>query len=289
MPEGDTIFRAAAQLRKAIEGARVRSFRSDVLPHAQLEGLRIDKVEARGKNLLLRFESGRLLRTHMRMKGSWHIYREGEPWQRAARQARVELHADNGFVAVLFGATQETAYRPSTGEAPYLTVPVIELLEDDRALEASEVGSLGPDATTDSFDAAEAVRRLSSAPALAIGDALLHQNLIAGAGNVIKSEALYLCRQDPFALIADLPVARLDAVVAEAHRLLLRNRDGGPRTSRESLDGGRLWVYGRSGQPCRVCGASLRMQRQGASARSTYFCPACQPATSALGLRNERR
>ena len=129
MPEGDTIFRAAAQLRKAIEGAHVRSFRSDVLPRAQLDGRRIERVEARGKNLLVRFEGGRILRTHMRMKGSWHTYREGEPWQRPAWQARVELHADNGFVAVLFGATRETASRPSTGEAPYLTVPVIELLD----------------------------------------------------------------------------------------------------------------------------------------------------------------
>lgn len=280
MPEGDTIFRAATQLRKAIEGARVRSFRSDVLPRASLDGQRIEKVEARGKNLLVRFESGRVLRTHMRMKGSWHLYREGEPWQRAARQARVELHADNGFVAVLFGATRETAYRPSTGEAPYLTVPIIELLEDGSALEAGEVGQLGPDATSDQFDAAEALRRLSGAAALEVGDAILHQDLIAGAGNVIKSEALFICRQDPFALIGALDPAALEKLVAEVRRLLLRNRGGGQRTARESLDGGRLWVYGRSGQPCRVCGEKVRMQRQGKAARSTYYCAACQPATA---------
>ena len=281
MPEGDTIFRAAAQLRRALEGARVRSFRSDVLPAAraaQLDGQRIERVEARGKNLLVRFEGGRVLRTHMRMKGSWHLYREGEPWQRAPRQARVELHADNGFVAVLFGATRETAYRPSTGEAPSLTVPIIELLDDDAALLAGEVGQLGPDATTDGFDAAEAHRRLRSRPGLALGDALLQQGLIAGLGNVIKSETLFLCRQDPFVRTGELPDARLDAVIAEAHRLLLRNRGGGQRTSRESLDGGRLWVYARSGQPCRVCGAAVRMERQGAAGRSTYFCPLCQPA-----------
>ena len=278
MPEGDTIFRAAAQLRRAIEGARVRSFRSDALPRAALDGQRIEKVEARGKNLLVRFESGRVLRTHMRMKGSWHLYREGEPWQRARRQARIELHADNGFVAVLFGATRETAYRPRTGEAPYLTVPIIELLEDGRALEAGEVGQLGPDATTDAFDPAEARRRLRSRPGLPVGEALLHQGLIAGVGNVIKSETLFICRQDPFAPVGGLPDQRLDAVIAEAHRLLVRNRDGGPRTARESLDGGRLWVYGRSGRPCRVCGASLRMERQGPAARSTYYCAACQPA-----------
>ena len=277
MPEGDTIFRAATQLRKAIEGARVLSFRSDVLPRARLDGQRIDRVEARGKNLLVRFEGGRILRTHMRMKGSWHIYREGEPWQRAARQARVELHADNGFVAVLFGATKETAVRPSTGEAPVLTVPVIELL-DERELEAGEVGKLGPDATSDAFDRDEARRRLRSEAGLTLGEAVMHQGLIAGVGNVIKCETLFLCRQDPFALVRDLEDAQLNAVIAEAHRLLLRNRGGGLRTSRDSLDGGRLWAYGRSGKPCRVCGAAIRMQRQGAAGRSTYFCPHCQAA-----------
>ncbi len=280
MPEGDTIFRAATQLRRAIEGARVRSFRSDVLPkaqQAQLEGQRIEEVFARGKNLLLRFEAGLILRTHMRMKGSWHIYREAEPWLRAERQARVELHADNGFVAVLFGATKETAYRPKTGEAPYLTVPIIELLNQSE-LESGEVGQLGPDATTDAFDRFEARRRLRSRPELAIGDALLQQGLVAGLGNVIKCETLFLCRQDPFVLTFDLPDASLDLLIAEAHRLLLRNRHGGPRTSRESLDGGRLWVYGRSGQPCRLCGSKIAMQRQGAAGRSTYFCTACQRA-----------
>ena len=255
----------------------MRSFRSDVLPRAQLDGRRIERVEARGKNLLVRFEGGRILRTHMRMKGSWHIYREGEPWQRPAWQARVELHADNGLVAVLFGATRATAYRPSTGEAPYLTVPVIELL-DERQLEAGEVGKLGPDATSDAFDTAEARRRLRSGQSLAIGEAVLHQGLIAGVGNVIKCETLFLCRQDPFARVGDLSDAQLDAVTAEAHRLLLRNRGGGLRTTRESLDGGRLWVYGRSGKPCRVCGAAIRMQRQGAAGRSTYYCPLCQDA-----------
>ncbi len=277
MPEGDTIFRAATQLRKALEGARVRSFRSDVLPQAQLDGQRVEEVSARGKNLIMRFEKGLILRTHLRMKGSWHLYREGEPWQRAQRQARVELHADNGFVAVLFGATRETALRPSTGEAPSLTVPIIELVSASD-LERGEVGRLGPDATSDAFDAAEAHRRLRSRPELQIGDAILQQGLIAGVGNVIKSEALFLCRQDPFTQAGDLDDARLESVIAEARRLLVRNRDGGQRTSRESLDGGRLWVYGRSGRPCRVCGAKIRMQRQGAAGRSTYYCPVCQPA-----------
>ena len=257
MPEGDTIFRAATTLRRALEGARVSSFRSTVL-RENLAGLRIERVEARGKNLLVHFGDGRVLRTHMRMSGSWHIYREGEPWQRPAWQAKVELHADNGFVAVLFNA------------------PVIELL-DAAALEEGEVGRLGPDATADAFDPALARARLQALGPMSIGEALLHQGAMAGVGNVIKAETLFLCRQDPFAAVEALEQAQLEKLIAESRRLLLRNRSGaGMRTSRESLDGGRLWVYGRSGKPCRVCGTPVKMRRQGAAARSTYYCPSCQ-------------
>ena len=103
MPEGDTIFRAATALRKALVGARVTQFRSEKLGRGPV-GERIEDVSAKGKNLLVRFEKGRTLRTHMRMRGSWHIYRAGERWRRPGFHARLELHADNGFVAVCFAA-----------------------------------------------------------------------------------------------------------------------------------------------------------------------------------------
>src|SRR5438105_2446934 len=108
MPEGDTIFRAATALRKALQGARVTQFRSVKLGRGPL-GERIEEVTARGKNLLLRFEKGRTLRTHMMMHGSWHIYREGERWRRPGFQARVELHVDNGLVAVCVAALDDRA------------------------------------------------------------------------------------------------------------------------------------------------------------------------------------
>ena len=254
MPEGDTIFRAATSLRKALLGARVTSFESAVLRGPFPIGERIETVEARGKNLLLRFENGRALRTHMMMSGSWHLYREGEKWQRPAWQARLVLHADNGFLAVCFNA------------------PVVEWL--GKGEEA--IARLGPDATSDSFDAAAALARLSARAELTIGEALLDQSALAGVGNVIKSEALFRCRANPFAKVAGLPVALLRKLVDDSHALLVRNREGGPRTTRISLDGGRLWVYGRSGKPCLVCGTTIRMRRQGTQARSTYFCEICQ-------------
>lgn len=248
MPEGDTIFRAATVLRKALQGARVKTFASERLGQGPV-GERIESVEARGKNLLLRFERGRALRTHMRMQGSWHLYRSGEKWQKPARLARVAIEADNGFVAVCFNA------------------PVVEWLREEA------LARLGPDATADGFDAEEARRRLRALGSATLEQALLTQSALAGVGNVIKCEALFIERRDPFRTVASLSDAELLALVGRCHALLVRNRAGGPRTSRESLDGGRLWVYGRGGKPCRVCGGPIRTRR---TARLTWSCAHCQ-------------
>jgi endonuclease-8 len=245
MPEGDTIFRAATALRKALAGARVTRFESAKLGRGPL-GERIESVEARGKNLLVRFEKGRTLRTHMMLHGSWHIYREGERWQRPRFQARVEMHADNGFVAVCFAA------------------PVVEWLRDPGL-------DLGPDATSDGFDAREAVRRLQSLGDMPVEQALLEQRAIAGVGNAIKCEALFVARVDPFARVGALPPESLARLVEESHRLLVRNRSAGPRSSRPL--GPRFWVYGRAFKPCLVCGEEIRLRR---ASRITWFCPSCQ-------------
>jgi endonuclease-8 len=164
-------------------------------------------------------------------------------------QARVELHADNGFVALCFAA------------------PVVEWLREEK------LGRLGPDATTDGFDATEALRRLRTLDAMPLERALLTQSAMAGVGNVIKCEALFIDRRDPLRPVAALADADLSALIDRCHRLLVRNRTAGPRTSRDSLDGGRLWVYGRGGKPCRVCGAAIRIAR---TARLTWYCAHCQ-------------
>ena len=252
MPEGDTIFRAATTLRKALVGARVTRFNSARLGRGPV-GERIEEVSARGKNLLVRFENGRTLRTHMMMHGSWHLYREGERWRRPGFQARVEMHADNGMVAVCFGA------------------PVVEWLRAGSL-------DLGPDATTDEFDVAEAVRRLQWLHDTAVEQALLTQSAMAGVGNVIKCEALFIRRVDPFAPVGSLSPEALEALVAECHRLLVRNRTQGPRTARDSLGTQRTWVYGRAGKPCAVCGNEIRVRRV---ERITYYCPECQRAAGA--------
>jgi endonuclease-8 len=261
MPEGDTLFRAARTLASVLEGKSIVRVHSPLaaLEHPRLVGRRIDRVEARGKNLLMRFDDGRMLRTHLRMHGSWHVYRTGERWQRAAWRARLVLEVE-GFVAVCFDA------------------PVVELSRASIAEQRPALAALGPDILTPDFDHAEARRRLRALPDRELGDAILEQRALAGIGNIYKSETLFVCRADPFAKVASLEDAELDRVIAEARTLMLRNIEPGRRmrTTRMDAPRARFHVYGRSGAPCFACGAAIRMRRQGEAARSTYFCPSCQ-------------
>lgn len=260
MPEGDTIFRAARTLSKVLDGKTLIAVESPLpaIDGAGLAGRRVEKVEARGKNLLVAFDDGRVLHTHMRMTGSWHVYRPGERWQRPRRQARVVL-ATEEFVTVCFDA------------------PVVRLLAPAEIPRDRLLAGLGPDILAPDFDLAEARRRLRGLGDLAIGEAVMRQSAVAGIGNVYKSETLFLCGIDPFASIAALSDRALGRILEKARALMQANLRGGPRETRPSLTRERTWVYGRSGRTCRRCGTAIRMRRQGTDARSTYWCPRCQP------------
>jgi endonuclease-8 len=259
MPEGDTLFRIATTLHAALAGGRVTACDSPLAP-----------IQARGKHLLLSFDDGRTLRTHLRMHGAWHLYRPGEEWQKPARSARFTLAVEGprgAFVAVCFSA------------------PEVELIAGAEALARHpRLSRLGPDATTDAFDLEAALARLQARPEEPIGVALMRQGTVAGIGNVIKSETLFLERQAPFALVETLPPPQQRALLGRAHDLLVKNRVRGARTTREEGRptrfgpgrGPRLWVYGRSGKPCLRCGTKIEMRRQGDAGRSTYFCKTCQ-------------
>ncbi|MFN3649234.1 MAG: Fpg/Nei family DNA glycosylase [Armatimonadota bacterium] len=269
MPEGDTIYRTAATLRKALLERVVTRFDALVPEVAAVDsrtpvaGRTVEAVEPRGKHLLIRFSAAPpagplVLHTHMRMTGSWHVYRPGEKWQKPERYARVVIHTD-AFVVPCFSA------------------PVVELLSAWQADRHPDLRSLGPDAITPEFDPEEALRRLQRLPESEIAVALLNQRVLAGVGNIYKSEVLFVCRVSPFARVGELPEETLRGLITESHRLLTLNRSGGSRRTVFGLDEGkRLWVYGRSGEPCRACGEPVRMRRQGIDARSTYFCPRCQ-------------
>jgi endonuclease-8 len=274
MPEGDTIFRAARTLHRALAGKVVTRFES-VFPQltrvdedTPIAGRTVEAVSSSGKHLLMSLSGDLVLRTHMRMNGSWHIYRPGEAWQRGKRDMRVLL-ATADFVAVGFN------------------IPVAEWLRGTALTRHEELRKLGPDLLADDFDAAEAARRLRERGSVAIADALLNQRVVAGIGNVYKSEVLFACRVDPFALVRALTDEQVSCLIATARKFLRANVSEGlaamttylgfRKTTRRDDPGQRLWVYGRAAQPCRRCRTPVRMAKQGRDARLTYWCAACQP------------
>ena len=277
MPEGDTIFRAARTLHRALAGKPVVRFES-VFPHltrvhhdSPLTGRTIDDVRAAGKHVLMRFSGDLILRTHMRMNGSWHIYRPGEKWQRPSRSMRIVVGTAD-FEAVGFD------------------IPVAEMIKGKDLRRHDELRQLGPDLLAEDFDAGEAARRIRARGAAEIADVLLNQRVLAGIGNVYKSEVLFSCGVSPFAVVSSLSDSAIDCLVATGRRFLRANvtdhlaamttYTGFRRTTRRSDPKERLWVYGRAGDPCRKCGTPISIRAQGRDARLTYWCERCQPSTS---------
>ncbi|TMG25470.1 MAG: Fpg/Nei family DNA glycosylase [Chloroflexi bacterium] len=254
MPEGDTLFRTAVGLRPHLVGKTITSARArQPGPQAErLVGSTVQSVEAVGKNLLVRFDNGLEVRTHLRMNGSWHRYRPGERWRRPASRARLVLEVP-GTVAVCFDA------------------PVVELFESRAEEIHPALRGLGPDLLSPEFDPAEATRRLR-APDRAthpIAEALVDQRALAGIGNIWKSETLFAERIWPFTPVGDLPEEALEGLVRTAGRKLVAS--AGSHAERAE-------VYGRAGRPCRRCGATVVSRQHGDLRRTTYWCPSCQPA-----------
>ncbi len=161
-----------------------------------------------------------------------------------------------------------------------LQASVVELLEARAAAHHPALVRLGPDVLGEGFDPSDARARLRARGELEIGVALLDQTALAGIGNVYKSEVLFLCGISPRARVRELDDATLDRIVATARRLMRNNLRPGPRRTTSSLSGARLFVYRRSGHPCRRCGTLLRRLVQGEQARSSYYCPGCQPSVA---------
>ena len=263
MPEGDTIWRTARTLRAALAGRTVTGFESSLPEVAargraqRLVGRTVEAVESRGKHLLLHFSGGASLHTHLRMTGSWHVYRPATRGRAPAHLARAVVRTD-AYVAVCFQA------------------PVVELLTLVELRAHAPLQSLGPDLLAPDFDPALARARLRARDDAEIGDALLDQTALAGIGNVYKSEVLFLCGVNPFRKVADLADEVLDRIVATAGVQMKRNLGGGTRRTTPGLEVQPLWVYEQGGRPCRRCGSAITRRLQGAAARSTYWCPRCQ-------------
>ncbi|MGH3983972.1 MAG: DNA-formamidopyrimidine glycosylase family protein [Pseudonocardiaceae bacterium] len=261
MPEGDTVYLAAKRMTAALSGKRLTrgELRHPQLAEHDLSGLTVLGVPSVGKHMFTRFDDGRSLHTHFRMDGTWHLYRPGQRWRRPGHQARAVL------------TTQE---RVAVG-----------FLLHDMAIVATQdehhlVGHLGPDLLKpdwDDNDAAVAAQRLRGHPGVELGLALLDQRIMAGIGNLYKTEMCFLLGVSPWIPVRDIDP---DVVVALARRLLLANGDRPEQsTTGELARGKQHWVYERSGKPCRRCAGSVIRAVQGNDlyARNTYYCPRCQP------------
>jgi endonuclease VIII len=279
MPEGDTIFRAARTLHRALAGEVVTGFES-VLPKlervevdAGVTGRHVEKVEANGKWTLMHFSGDLILLTHMLMSGSWHIYRPGERWRRRRLDMRVII-------------------RTAKIEAVGFSLPIAEFHTADSLRRRRVFNQIGPSVLAPEFDDAEIVRRLRSRAELAVGEALLSQSLLAGIGNVFKSEICFACGVHPFRTVGSLSILEITSMVSTARKFLLANvadtsgekivtYTGIRRTTGRSDSEENLWVYGRRGEPCRRCGAAIESRKQGLDARVSFWCLQCQPLGSA--------
>jgi endonuclease-8 len=272
VPEGDTIFRAAHTLHRHMSGKPVTRFESvypaltRVAEDTPIVGRTIASVTSRGKNLLMAFSGDLVLRTHMRMNGSWHIYPADAPWRRPRRDMRV-LVGTADAVAVGFN------------------IPVAEFLTARDLARHAPLQSLGPDLLDPAFDPDEALRRIRTHGRDPIGDVLLNQRVVAGIGNVFKSEILFGAGIDPFTpahALRDTDVRRLlDVARAQMRANVLDPAQTlsvavGRRTTGSLDPNEKLWVYGRGGRPCRRCGTRIESRASGPDARRTYWCPRCQ-------------
>ncbi|MGZ4302391.1 MAG: DNA-formamidopyrimidine glycosylase family protein [Gaiellaceae bacterium] len=243
MPEGDALHRAARRLQVLVgqqlevETPHPRAAVKQLAPC--LDGLRLEHVEAIGKNLLLRFEGGLVLRSHLRMKGRWLVLRRdapifGRPW--------LVLRGDEYVGAMFNGA----------------------VLELDKGI----ARRLGPDILAEPPDYDAMLERLHTEnPQRQVGDALLDQRLVAGIGNLWKAESLWHARVSPWRRLAEVSDAELRATLEAAHRLMRGRLDGAP---------GSAQAYRRKGRPCPRCGAAIKSWPQGDDARMAYWCPECQ-------------
>ena len=264
MPEGDTIWRTANALRPRLVGKPLLG----VSPEAfqKLEGTTVTAVEANGKHLLIRFDSGLVLHTHMRMTGAWHLYRPGEAWRKPAGLAKIVLNNED-TVAVLFSA------------------PVVELVREREAVR--DLAHLGPDILSGGtsplsavlgeasarptplapeLDLDEVLRRARASVRKTLGELLLDQRVAAGIGNIYRCESLWRLRLDPWKPPAELSDKELGKVYREARRMM-----------QDALRGRfRAAVHGKTGRSCPRCEGRIACRHQGDPPRFVYYCPTCQ-------------
>jgi len=260
VPEGDAVWFTARRLHEALAGRTLTrsDFRVPRYATVNLTGQTVTEAAARGKHLLIRTDRGLTVHTHLKMDGAWRI-------TPASGRPPAQIHT----LRVVLANAEWVAAGYQLG--------ITEVLRTSR--EGEVIGHLGPDLLGDDWDPVEAVRRLSLLPDRTIGEALLDQKSLAGAGVIFATEMLFLRGIDPWRPVGSVSVDDLTALVELGHRLLDASKErpghvttGDPRPGREN------WAYGRAGRPCRRCGTPIRKGRQGppGQERPRFWCPNCQ-------------
>jgi endonuclease-8 len=268
MPEGDTLFIAAKKLDALLTGRIITRFASPLpeLKEQNVEGQRVSTVRAHGKHLIIELGDGRALLSFLRMQGKWSAFEKARVRPRLLQKTARDPAWDDEETTLIIET--ETS-------AAILSRAALVVLAPLAKVEA-RLSGLGPDLLSPDYDQAEVLSRLHDSPELTIAEALLRQSIVAGIGNVYKSEVLFLEKVSPFATVASLDDATLERVLKRARELMRRNLNGPRRTTFGTFAGSAFFVYERSGQHCLKCDTKIRMRRQGTLQRSTYFCPECQ-------------
>ncbi|HVD86705.1 MAG TPA: DNA-formamidopyrimidine glycosylase family protein [Solirubrobacterales bacterium] len=251
MAEGDTILRLARRFQSTLVGETVTaaapSPRGGALGIERLDGRRLQSAEARGKHLLLDFGEVSL-HSHLGMSGGWHFYRHGAVWRRPRSSAWAVL-SGGGWDVVQFGG------------------PTLRVMPTSRLRRDPQIVRLGPDILADDFDPEAVVATIGADPSRGLGDALLDQQLVAGIGNIFKSEACFAAGVDPWRPVGDLSGEELRAVLSAARTLMLEAVESGRHPQR---------IYRRRQGACPNCRGPISSRGQGDANRTTYWCPRCQ-------------
>ena len=256
MPEGDSIRTAANRIGAALIDRDIETIET---PHPRfgvdhwpqkLAGRKVEAVDTHGKHLLLRFEGGLTIHSHLRMSGAWAVYPRDRRWRRGRHRAWLVIRTADNDVVQFDG-------------------PVLELMTDGRSRFDRRLAQLGPDVLADDFDDAAFLRRVrQDDPTRTLGDALLDQRNVAGIGNIWKSEGCFAAQVDPWRRLRDVSDDELLAVIASVRpRMLASVEDGFPKDTQ---------VYKRADRPCPRCRTAIRARGQGDDNRTTYWCPGCQ-------------
>jgi endonuclease-8 len=250
--EGDTILRLARRFEATLVGETVKAAAPNPRGKAAgiegLDGRTLERAEAHGKHLLLSFGDVSL-HSHLGMSGGWHFYRPGARWRRPRSSAWAVLSGD-GWEAVQFGG------------------PTLRMAPTARLRRDPQIARLGPDILTADFDPEPVIAAMRADPRRALGDALLDQHLVAGIGNIFKSEACFAAGLDPWREIGDLSDEELRAVLLAAREQMLAAVESGGRHD--------FYVYRRRQGACPRCRGRISSRGQGDANRTTYWCPRCQ-------------